>query len=211
MNKKQDNQGSNAISATIIIIAIILIATLTIILVTGQQTQTINQENIEQILDEIFNEITTQIQIKEKIGKYYNIQDEYKIKKIAIMISPLVTNDININQLKIEIYNNEKIKILKYEGDTKKIEKQDLFEHPIWKNLTENQYGFITIQDKDNSLEKHGHLNDYKDNAFLIIKLSDELAPKKGDKINLKLFPSTGITKKIKITAPVPTNRIVTL
>ncbi|MEF8848472.1 MAG: hypothetical protein V5A68_04990 [Candidatus Thermoplasmatota archaeon] len=211
MNKKLDHRASNAISATIIIIAIILIATLTIILVTGQQTQTINQKNLEQILDEIFNEITTQIQIKEKIGKYYKIQNEYEIKKIAIMISPLVTNDININQLKIEIYNNEKIKILKYEGDTKKIENKDLFEHPIWKNLTKNQYGFITIQDKDNSLEKHGQLNNYKDNAFLIIKLPDNLALKKGDKINLKLFPSTGITKKIKITAPIPTNRIVTL
>lgn len=209
--EKSDNmnkRGSIGIATGILLISLILI-TATAASVINNQTGGISEENIEQMLDDVLNEITTYIQIKEKIGKYYTTNGEKQIEKIALLIKPLISQNIDISDLTIKLCNGEDIKILSYSGNTELIGSQKLFDHHIWDKITYDNFGFIVLSDKDDSLESYNVLN--KDMAYIIIKLSEEFAMSKGESMTITLLPLSGTTITLEIEAPLPMSKIVSL
>ena len=81
-----NNRGSNGITATILLMAILLVTVVAAGVITGSTTEeTIDTDEIEQMTQEVFDEISTYLQIKDQKGKFYQIDDEYKInnKKCA--------------------------------------------------------------------------------------------------------------------------------
>ena len=196
---------------TIILLTILLLVGLTVAsVITGENTGSTDEQNYDQMTEEVMNEISTYIQIKDQKGKYYNINGTQKIEKIALLISPLVSQDIDVTQLTIQLDNGEKVKILSFDGNASKIDSNTLFNHPIWKNLTVNNFGFISIVDLDNSLIDHNTINDYSDNIYVVFKLPNDMTLEKRDKLIVTLFPSTGITRTTLLEAPLPIHPIVT-
>lgn len=166
--------------------------------------------NIDQLVDETIDEIQSYIQIRDQKGKYYENNGILEIQKIAILISPLVTQDIDISQLSIQIDNGNIVKILNYNQNSSKLESKTLFEHSIWKDLNGENFEFITICDIDNSIIDSNLINDYSDNAYLIFRLPADMTMEKYDFLKVTLFPSSGITRVTTLKAPMPINRVVT-
>ena len=174
---------------------------------TGEPTE----QEIEQMTQEVIDEISAYIQIRDQKGKFYNINGERKITKIAILISPLVTQNIDLTQLTIQLNNGETVKTLTFDGSISKMESNTLFEHPIWDNLTGDNFGFISVVDIDNSLIDHQIINDYSDNAYVVFELQSNIALEKYDTMDVTLFPSTGITRTTSFRVPFSIKPVVTL
>ena len=204
-----NNSGSIGITAIILLISSLLIGVTVASVVTsgtGGDTTT-SGEDVNKIVNDVLNEITTYIQIKDQMGKYYLENGVQKIKKIAILVKPLVSQDIDISQLTIKLSNGYDVKILNYSGNAQFIGTNSLFEHPIWNNISENSFGFIATLDSDRSLVDCNILNG--DMAFIIIKLSGDFSMTQGESITMTLFPSSGIARTITLDAPLPTKPVV--
>jgi len=200
--------GSLRIAALISIILIITFILLGVVLasviigLTSETTSATEKQNYEHIVDETIDELAIYIQIRDQKGKYYKIDDEYKIQKIALLISPLVSQDIDVTGLTIMLDNGENIRVLYYNGNSENLDSNTLFEHIIWDGLNSNEFSFITIIDDDNSIVNFNTINDYCDNAYLIFKLLPDMQLCKKDKMIITLFPSTGIDRTIFLEAP---------
>ena len=199
-----------AITTLILLIVFLLIAISVATIITGQTGET-TSEDYELLLNDVLEEISTYIQIKDKVGKYNNTDGIQRIEKIAIMIKPLLTNEINISQCSIKLCDGNSIKILNYSGNSELIKSSSLFNHEVWNNISSNNFGFIVIHDNDRSLIDYHTINDNKDMAYIIIKLSEDFSFGKGETLFVTLFPSSGIKKTIILEAPLPINKVVSL
>jgi archaellin len=205
------NRGSSGIATVIILIAIMLIVVTAATVLTDETTSTSTEEqDIEQITQEVLDEICSYIQIKDEKGKYYKIDDEQKIQKIALLISPLVSQDIDMTQLTIQIDNGETVRMLYYNSNSAEIGSQSLFEHSLWDNLDIENFGLISIMDIDESITNYHVLNENSDNTYLVFKLSPDMQMSKYDTIKVTLFPSSGITRTTTLKAPMPMKSIIT-
>jgi len=205
-----NNQGVTGIATAILLISFILIGATAASVIMGDSGNN-PEENYEEILEEALDEISTYIQIKDALGKYNSTTEEQHIQKIAILIKPLFSIDIDASKLVIKLNNGKQIKMLYYNRQAEFISSNSLFEHPIWTTMTDTDFGFIVILDKDQSIIDYGTINDNTDMTYIIIKLSNDFTMKKGDTLELTLFPSTGITKTINLKAPLPIKQIVAL
>jgi archaellin len=204
---KMNNLGSTGITAIILLISFLLIGATVASVITGGTGGTTSDEDLDKMVNDVLNEITTYIQIKDQIGKYCNENGVQKIKKIAILVKPLVSQGIDISQLTIKLSNGYDVRILNYSGNAQFIGANSLFEHPIWNDISENSFGFIATLDSDRSLVDYNVLNG--DMAFIIIELSDDFSIVQGESITMTLFPSSGITKTITLEAPLPIKPVV--
>jgi len=130
---------------------------------------------------------------------------------MAILIKPLFSIDIDASKLVIKLNNGKQIKMLYYNRQAEFISSNSLFEHQIWTTMTDTDFGFIVILDKDQSIIDYGTINDNTDMTYIIIKLPNDFTMKKGDTLELTLSPSTGVTKTINLKAPLPIKQIVAL
>lgn len=195
----------------ILLISFLLIAITVASVLNGDgSTSTTTEQDIDQMTEEVIDEISSYIQIRDQKGKYTNINGERKIEKIAILISPLVTQEIDVTQLTVQLDNGETVILLNYDGNTTNLESSSLFEHSIWNNLNGANFGFISIVDLDNSLIDYDVINDYSDNAYVVFKLPSSMAMAKYDKMIVTLFPSTGITRTTELLAHFSTRSVVT-
>jgi len=205
-----NNKGATGIATAILLIAFILIsATAASVLMNDSGPQ--YEKNYEELLDDTLNQISTYIQIKDVLGKYTSNTEEQQIQKIAILIKPLFSIDIDTSQLLIQINNGKQIKILSYNNHAEFILSHSLFEHPLWQTMNENTFSFIPILDKDQSIIKYNTINDNTDIVYIILQLSNDFAMQKGENLEITLFPATGITKTITLTAPLPIKNVVSL
>lgn len=218
-----------SLSSTMIPIAILSISSLligvTIASVITRETEIITTENDPaKLASEAVDEISAYIQIRDQKGKYYNINRDQKIEKgdqkiekgdlriekIALLISPLVTHEFDVSCLTIQLCNEKAIRLLRYSGNSERLDSNSLFEHPIWDNLTGNNFGFISIIDSDRSLTACNILNDYSDNGYIVIRLPADMTMEYNDKIVVTLFPATGMEKTTILEAPPPLKQVVT-
>jgi archaellin len=196
----------------------IAILSLSSILIGATVTSVINSEtesitadyNLEKLTADAIDEISTYIQIRDQKGKFSSINGQQKIEKIAILISPLVSQKIDLSRLTIQLSNDKIVKILKYTGNLELLDTSSLFEHPIWNKLDGNNFGFISISDYDRSLVSSNLLNDFSDNVYIVIRLPTEMAMKTYDKIVVDLFPATGMKTKIILEAPFSISKVIT-
>ena len=205
-----NNQGATGIATAILLISFILIGATAASVIMGDSGNN-PEENYEEILEEALDEISTYIQIKDALGKYNSTTEEKHIQKMAILIKPLFSIDIDASKLVIKLNNGKQIKMLYYNRQAEFISSNSLFEHPIWTTMTDTDFGFIIILDKDQSIIDYGTINDNTDMTYIIIKLPNDFTMKKGDTLELTLFPSTGVTKTINLKAPLPIKQIVAL
>lgn len=200
---------TSGITVLILMIAFIIIAMGVSSVLTDSSTGSVSEEDIDQMTQETIDEISTYIQIRDRLGKFYKIDDELKINKIALLISPLVTQDIRLSDLTIQIDDGNDISILTYNKNGTKINSGCIFEDSIWDNLNGQDFGLIVITDEDGSITEFDIINDHGDNAYLFFNLPDSLSMKKGDKLRVTLFPNIGINREIILEAPMPITRTI--
>ena len=204
-----NNNAITGISAVILLGCIILIAGVAGSVVMNNSEEETGQ--YEQILDNTYNEIANYIQVKDIVGKYSYINGENRIEKIAILIKPLFTNNIDTTEILIKLNNGEQIKILTNSEQTEFINSNSLFNHPLWNNMRGASFSIIAIHDKDRSIIEYNTINHNTDMAYIIIPLTEEFAMRKGDTITISIIPTTGVIKTIAIEAPLPMQSIVDL
>lgn len=205
-----NSEGITGISAAIIVGSIILIAGVAAS-VTMNNSEGMTEDDYEQLINDTLNEISTYIQFKDILGKYYSLGGERSIQRIAILIKPLFSIDIDMSNLLIQISNGKQIQMLYYCGKSEFVNAYPIFEHPLWNYQNESNFGLITPLDKDKSLINFSTMNDHTDIAYLTIKLPTNLQLKYGDSIQITILPSIGIVRKITIKAPAPITPIVSL
>jgi archaellin len=204
------NWRNTGITTIILLIVILLIAMTVTSTITQETTGTTTEHNYDQMVDETIDEISTYIQIRDQKGKFSDLNGEKKIGKIALLISPLVSQDIDLTGLMIQLDNGETVRMLNYIGFSLNLESVSLFKQSIWDSLIEDNFGFITIYDLDNSITEYNLINDYSDNTYLVFKLPVDMTLAKHDKITVTLFPSTGITRATILKAPMPIKSVIT-
>lgn len=204
------NWRNTGITTIILLIVILLIAMTVTSTITQETTETTTEQNYDQMVDETIDEISTYIQIRDQKGKFSDLNGEKKIGKIALLISPLVSQDIDLTGLMIQLDNGETVRMLNYVGFSSNLESASLFQQTIWDSLTGDNFGFITICDLDNSITEYDLINDYSDNTYIVFKLPGDMTLAKHDKIMVTLFPSTGITRATILKAPMPIKSVIT-
>lgn len=203
-----NNLGSAGILSAVILVGVILSTIAVASIITGETQETITEEDTEEILNQVLDEITTYIQIKDQVGKFYKTYGEYKIEKIGLLIKPLIIQDIDVTALTIKITNGYDVKILNYSGKAEFIGKNSLFEHEIWNEITYDNYGFVVTLDKDRSLADYNVING--DMAYVIVKLDQNFSMPKRGSLTVTLFPSSGIARTTILEAPLPIKPLVT-
>ncbi len=200
---------TTGLTSLLLLIALMLIGITVASILTGQTAGNSSEKDLEQITEETIDEISTYLQIKDQKGKYREIDGEQKIDKIALWITPLFNQEIDLSQLTIQLNNGETVIFLVYDGNSVNLGPNSIFDHPIWNNMNGGNFGFISIVDMDKSLVSYDTFNDCSDNAYLVIKLPEFMTLSKHEKIIVTLFPSTGITRTIELKAPLPINSVV--
>lgn len=199
----------NGIIVLILLISVLLVGITVASVINGNNSNFTKKENFTKIAKEVLDDISSYIQIKDQKGKYDLFNGEKQIEKIALYISPLISQEIDLSHLTIQLDNGEYVNFLKYDGDVENLESNSIFNHPIWKKINGNNFGFISILDLDDSLINFDSINDYTDNAYLIFRLPENMRMVKHDKLIVTLFPSTGITRITILEAPLAMQSIV--
>ena len=203
-----DLNGLTGITTPFFLISFILISA-TAASVIISDSSSITETDVEDLVDNLVDELTVYIQIKEIVGKYYSVDEEQRIQSIALLIEPLFPITIDASSLMVKLDTGELIKILYYTGDSAHLHSNTLFEHPIWAALDIDKFSFLIIYDKDNSVEMNHVFNDNTDMVYMIIRLSPEFAMNKGDTIKLTIFSSTSVTRTVTLKAPLPIKPVV--
>ena len=198
------------ITVLIVLISFLLISMTVASVITDDTTDVTTEYDLDQMTNEIINEITSYIQIKDQKGKFFEINGKQRITKIALLISPLVSQNIDLSQLTLQLDNGETVRILTYDGNARNLDSQSIFEHDIWTSLNGSNFGFISICDLDNSIVGHDLINENSDNAYLIFKLPSDMSMEKYDEMVVTLFPSSGITTHVILKAPMPMKSVIT-
>ena len=74
-----NNHGSISIPTIILLISFTLVG-FTVASVINEESDVATEDQIDEILDDVLNEVTTYIQIKDKIGKYSELDNQQKIQ-----------------------------------------------------------------------------------------------------------------------------------
>ncbi|HDQ15707.1 MAG TPA: hypothetical protein ENN45_01455, partial [Bacteroidetes bacterium] len=135
------------ITLLIVFISLLLIGMTVVSVVTEETTETTTDYDFEEMANQILNEITSYIQIKDQKGKFSGINGEQRIQKIAILISPLISQNIDLSKMTIQLNDGEIVKILAYGGNSENLNSQSIFEHALWDKINGDNFGFITICD----------------------------------------------------------------
>ena len=205
-----NNWGSTGITSMILLIAILLVGIAAAGVMTASTTEsTTGTQDIDEMTQEVIDEISTYLQIKDQKGKFYQINDEYKIKKVAILVSPLVSQDVDLTQLTIQLDNGENVRMLTY-VDSSKIGSENLFGHSLWSKINGTTFGMISIMDQDSSISDFDVINENTDNCYVVFELPDSMTIKKYQELTVILFPSSGIVKTLNLRAPMPMKSVIT-
>jgi archaellin len=205
-----NDQAKLGIFAGILLIGFILIGAVSAsVIMTGSKN--ISEEDLNKITSEVVDEICSYLQIKHIVGKYQTIQGEEKIQKIAILIKPLVSQDIDVSRMTIELSNGEQLQLLFYNGRAESMNSHSLFEHPLWDSVTPGTFSLISTIDDDNSIINSHLINKNTDMTFILLKLPDDSAMRYGDELKVTILPSPGIGRTVTLESPLSTKHVVTL
>ena len=205
-----DEQARIGTIAAILLLMFLLIAAASASVIITD-TEVTSEDDLNRITNEIVDELCSYLQIKQIIGKYQLIQGGQRINKIAILVKPFVSQNIDISHMTVTLCDEEQYTILFYNGTVGSIRSYSLFEHPLWDSLTNGTFGFLSTIDDDNSIINSNLINKNTDMAFLIIKLPDASAMVKDDSLEVTILPSPGIGRTATLEAPLPIKNIVTL
>jgi archaellin len=205
-----DSAKLGVITGIFLLIFLLIGAVCASVLVTSSK-EISEEEDLNKIVNEVVDELCSYLQIKHIVGKYHMIQGEQKINKIAILITPLVSQTIDMSHMTLKLCDGEHYHLLFYNGEAGSIHSHSLFEHPLWDSLDSGSFSLLSTIDDDNSII-HSHLiNKNTDMVFIILQLSDDTALKNGDQFEITILPSPGTGRTVHLEAPLPIKNVVTL
>lgn len=205
-----DEQARIGTIAGILLLMFLLIAAASASVIITD-TEITSEEDLNAITNEIVDELCSYLQVKQVIGEYQLIQGEQRINKIAILIKPLVSQNIDISHMTLTLCDNNQYTILFYNGTVGSFHSNSLFDHPLWASLTNGSFGLLSSLDDDNSIVNSNLINKNTDMAFIILILPDTLAMEKDDVLEITILPSPGTGRTVTLEAPLPIKNIVTL
>jgi len=205
-----NDQAKLGIFAGILLIGFILIGAVSASVIMTS-SKNISEKDLNKITNEVVDEICSYLQIKHIVGKYQTIQGEEKIQKIAILIKPLVSQDLDISRMTIELSNGEQLQMLFYNGCAESMNSHSLFEHPLWDSVTPGTFSLLTTIDEDNSIIISHVINKNTDMTFILLKFPDDIAMKYGDELRVTILPSPGMGRTVTLESPLTTKHVVTL
>lgn len=205
-----DSAKIGAIAGILLLLFLLIGAVCGSVLVTSSES-TIEEEDLDKIVNEVVDELCSYLQIKQVIGKYHQIQGEQKINKIAILIKPLVSQNIDLSHMTLQLCDGDHYHLLFYNGLAEKIRSHSLFEHPLWDSLNSGSFSLLPTIDDDDSITSQHLINKNTDMAFIILQLSNETALGNGDQLHITILPSPGTGRTLHLEAPMPIKNVVTL
>jgi archaellin len=204
-----DQAKLGAIAGILLLVFILIGAVSASVIITD--TESISENDLNRITNEVVDELCSYLQIKQIIGKYQMIQGEQRINKIAILIKPIVSQNIDISHMTIELCDGENYQILFFNGTAGSIRSHSLFEHPVWDSITNETFGLLSTIDDDNSIINSHLINKNTDMMFILLKLPNDTAMKQYDLLEVTIRPSPGIGRTVTLEAPLPIKNVVTL
>ncbi len=208
-NINNDKTASIGIASVILIVAVLLIAA-TVGSVLTDTSQDISEEDINILVDDAVKEITSYIQIKSILGKYYPYENTFALQKIMLLITPLFHVNYDLSTLVIQLQTKDMVTDLYYTQQVA-VPKGDLFADSNWNQEKGNVFSCLISLDADDSVQQFNILNDPTDMVYLTIDLPQSMYLYKGDSMKISLIAGTGVLRSISIKAPVPINKIVQL
>jgi archaellin len=213
MEKTSDsmnNQAKLGVIAGIMLIGFILIGAVSAsVLITSSDNTT--EVDLNTMTNEVVDEICSYLQIKQIVGKYQTIQEEQRIKKIAILIKPFVSQNIDLSHMTIELCDGEQYSIFFYSGLSDSIRHSSLFEHTLWTSAESGTYSLLSTIDDDDSIRTSHLINKNTDMAFITIELPDDIAMRYDDSLTITIRPSPGMSRTVLLEAPLPIKNVVSL
>ncbi len=213
MEKNSDPMNDHAklgVIAGIMLMVFILIGAVSAsVLVTSSDTTT--EVDLDTMTNEVVDEICSYLQIKQIIGKYQTIQEEQRIKKIAILIKPFVSQNIDVSHMTIDLCDGEHYSVLFYSGLSDSMRYSSLFEHPVWVSTESGTFSILSTIDDDDSIRNSHLINKNTDMAFITLVLSDDIALKYDNYLTVTIRPSPGISRTVILEAPLPIKNVVSL
>jgi len=204
-----DQAKLGAIAGILLLIFILIGAVSASVIITDSES--ISENDLNNFTNDIVDELCSYLQIKQIIGKYQTITGEQRINKIAILIKPMVSQNIDISHMTLELCDGEQYHILFFNGSAGSIRSHSLFEHPLWDSITNETFGLLSTIDDDNSIINSHLINKNTDMTFIILKLPYDTAMKKDDILEVTIRPSPGIGRTVTLEAPLPIKNVVTL
>jgi archaellin len=213
MEKTRDimnDQAKLGMIAGILLLGFILIGAVSASVIMTNSTN-FSEKDLNKITNEVVDEICTYLQIKHIVGKYQVTQGEQKIQKIAILVKPLVSQDIDVSHMTIELSNGEQFTLLYYNGFAESLHSHSLFEHPLWESVTSGTFSLLSTIDDDNSIINSHLINKNTDMTFILLNLPDDMAIKQDDQLIVTILTSPGIGRTVILEPPLPIQNVVTL
>ena len=198
---------SPTIPIIILVIAILFISLTASSMITTNGT--LNDEELNEYLDHVIDELTNYISIKNVYGKLSS-EKPYHITQIAIMISPLFHDPINISDWIIQVQTTDTLSIYIFNQSVMKQDHHTIFSHPLWQQITPNTFGVMTLIDNDASLLDQYTLSESSDLVFLVFPISND-SMTKGETVTITLSSGTSIRKCFTFDIPFSTRSIVSL
>lgn len=205
-----NDQAQLGVVTVILLIVFLLIGVVSASVLLTEQT-TISEEDLNHMTDEIVDELCSFLQIKQIIGKYQILQGQQAIQQVAVLIKPLVTQDIDISSMTIILDNGDQLQLLFFNGSAASIGSHALFDHPLWGNTSSGSFNILTTIDDDNSIIRSHIINKNNDMAFILIKVPENMTMQYGDQIKMTLMPSPGVGRTVLLEPPMPMKNLVTL
>jgi archaellin len=205
-----NDQAKLGVIAGIMLIGFILIGAVSASVILTNTGDT-SEEDLNTITNEVVDEICSYFQIKHIIGKYQMIQGEQKINKIAILIKPFISQNIEISHMTIEICNGEQYQMLFFNGLAESLQSHSLFEYPLWNTTTPGTFSLLSTIDDDNSIINLHLINKNTDMAFILLNLSNDIAMSYGDQLEVTILPSPGMGRTVILDSPLAIKNVVTL
>jgi archaellin len=205
-----NNQAKLGMIAGILLLGFILIGAVSASLLVTTSTNS-STVDLNTITNEVVDELCSYLQIKQVVGKYENLQGKQQIQKIAILIKPLVSQQMNLSRMTLELSNGNQLTIAPYNGRAESLHSQSVFGHPLWDLTPAGTYSLLSTIDDDNSLAKWGLINKNTDMAFILLKLPEDLTMNINDQLTIILQPSPGQSRTLILESPPPIQSVVTL
>jgi len=205
-----NDQGQLGLISVILLIGFILIGAVSASVILTDQN-TVSEEELNNLTNEVVDELCSYLQIKQILGQYQMVQGEQKIQKIAVLIKPLVTQDIDLNSMTITLSNGEHVLLLFYSGHAEYIGSDYLFSHPLWHTMPNGSFSVLTTIDDDASIINSHHLNKNTDMAFILLKLPNDISIHYEEELKMTILPTPGIGRTVTLEPPMPIKSVVTL
>jgi archaellin len=177
--------------------------------IQSQDELNLSEEEINELINAIYDEISTYISIDQILGRYNQSNENRYLNQLTIQIHSTFPKDIIISDIVVEVSDGKQIQFFSFNNKCDLIYNQSLFSNNVWKDLKANEFGILTIFDKDKSIVEQQIINHHSDRVILIFKLDEFFEIKNGDIITISLHPSFGTIRTLRIEIPFSTKQIV--